>query len=100
MSEQLITSDFSAHLFWDIDANKLDWEKNKAQIIQRVLEYGLLSDWKLIQNKYGISQIGEVCKSIRSLDRKSLVFIATLADIPLNSFRCYTTTPLTNSHWA
>ena len=89
MSEQVNISDFSAHLFWDVNAENLNWEKNKAQIIQRVLEYGLLSDWKLIQNKYGISQIGEVCKSMRSLDRKSLVFIATLAGIPLNSFRCY-----------
>jgi hypothetical protein len=36
----------SDHLFWDIDKSKLDTIKSKKTIIQRVLDYGLMDDWK------------------------------------------------------
>ncbi|MCC7402028.1 MAG: hypothetical protein IT214_11145 [Chitinophagaceae bacterium] len=100
MSEEVSISDFSPHLFWDVDIESLDWNKNKALIVQRVMEYGLINDWEIILNRYGIDQIGRICKNLRSLDPKSLVFIATLTETPLNSFRCYTTKPLTSTHWS
>lgn len=92
-------NDFSPHLFWDVDRNKLDWEKNRSQIVKRVLEYGLLNDWKLIQQYYGVAQIGEICKTLRSLDERSLGFIATITDIPKESFRCYILKQSIPRHW-
>lgn len=91
--------DFSPHLFWDVDRNKLDWEKNKSQIVKRVLEYGLLKDWKLIQQQYGVDQIAEICKNLRSLDQRALSFIASLASIPPASFRCYILKQSILQHW-
>jgi hypothetical protein len=35
---------FSEHLFWDTDRNKMDLDENKAYIIRQVLEYGNLND--------------------------------------------------------
>ena len=92
-------TDFSPHLFWDVDRNKLDWKKNKSQIVKRVLEYGLLNDWKLIQHYYGVEQIAETCKNFRSLDERALSFIATLASVPEESFRCYTLKQSIPRHW-
>ena len=48
MSEQHLyrISDFSPHLFWDVDRSKLDFEAHAAQIIKGTLEYGLMKDWK------------------------------------------------------
>jgi len=92
-------SDFSPHLFWDVDRNKLDWEKNKSQIVSRVMAYGLLSDWKLIKRHYSLKQIGEICKELRSLDDRSLGFISSLTGIPKESFRCYILKQSTPGHW-
>lgn len=39
---------FSPHLFWDVDVNKIDPSKNKRWFINRILEYGLINDWKLL----------------------------------------------------
>lgn len=90
---------FSPHLFWDVDRNKLDWEKNKSQIVMRVMEYGLMNDWLLIQQQYGLGQIGAICKELRSLDDRSLGFISTLTGIPKESFRCYILRQSTPRHW-
>ncbi len=90
---------FSQHLFWDIDKNKLDFEKSQKFIIQRVLDYGLINDWQIIYNYYGLKKIGEISTTIRDLDKKSISFIATLSNIPRENFLCYTTKQSTPKHW-
>lgn len=89
----------SSHLFWDVDVHKLDFEKKKKFVIQRVLEYGLLSDWKIILEYYGINKIADTARSIKNLDKKSTSLISMLSGIPKKSFLCYTMKPLTPKHW-
>ncbi|RLD55276.1 MAG: hypothetical protein DRJ01_16860 [Bacteroidetes bacterium] len=92
-------SEFSSHLFWDVDINKVDINRNKRWLISRVLEYGLIEDWKLLVKYYGIEEIGKVAKSIRDLSNKTVAFISLLTDIPKNEFLCYTTKQLNQKHW-
>jgi len=99
MREQVNISDFSPHLFWEVNAGNLDWEKNKAQIIQRVVEYGLIRDWNILKEYYGLERIGEVCRDLRSLDAKSVNFISILTGIPKESFRCYILKQSIPPHW-
>ncbi len=88
MTERSIT-EFSPHLFWDVDPAGLDIEKRAAYIIERVLSYGLLSDWKQIKEIYGLQKIEEVSLTIRSLDPVTLSFLSTIFKINPSAFRCY-----------
>ena len=100
MSETSIKiEDFSEHLFWDVDKSKLDLEKSKKYIINRVLQYGLYHDWQIIYNYYGITKIGEVATRIRDLDKKTSSFIALLTNIPKEQFLCYTIAQSHPKHW-
>ena len=92
-------ADFSAHLFWDVDKEKLDLHLNKQQVIRQVLEYGLLSDWLIINRLYGIKAIAETTASFRQLDPKALSFIVALSGMSKESFKCYTIKPLMPKHW-
>ncbi len=92
-------NNLSSHLFWDVDRMTLDMSTHKKFIIRRVLEYGLLSDWIIIKNYYGIVEIGRIATSFRSLDRRAMSFIATYSGIPVNTFRCYTTRQSIPQHW-
>jgi len=92
-------SDLSSHLFWDIDKNSLCPKKNKRIIIQRVLDYGLMNDWKLIKEFYGTQEIANVAVDIRDLDPKSASFISALSKIPIEKFLCYTTTQSQENYW-
>jgi hypothetical protein len=49
-------SDLSPHLFWDIDSSGLEWQKIVNYIVEKVLIYGVLSDWKIINQIYGAGQ--------------------------------------------
>lgn len=97
--KQITVADFSPHLFWDVNKDKLDFTVNKGQVIQQVLEYGLISDWLIINKLYGIETIAETAVSFRQLDPKALSFIAALSGIPKESFTCYTTKLSMPKHW-
>jgi hypothetical protein len=92
-------NDFSSHIFWDVDKSMLDMECNNRFLIQRVLEYGVMNDWELLKQKYSIADIGYEAMQIKDLDEVSASFIATIADLPLEKFRCYTTKQLNKAHW-
>lgn len=83
-------SEFSNHLFWDVNRDELDLDTNKSFIVKRVLEYGLMRDWNLIYKYYGLQTIIELAKSFRSIDPKSFSFILNLSGLPKEDFRCST----------
>jgi len=89
----------SPHLFWDVDIRQIFWEEHKIFIVQRILEYGLLSDWMNLYRHTGIAEIGKIATQIRNLDKKSMTFISTLSNIPLTDFLCYNTQQSTPQHW-
>ncbi len=90
---------FSSHLFWDVDINSLTWEDNLNFIVQRVLDYGLISDWQLLLKSAGLEKISSAAMQLRDLDDRSLWFISALSQIPANEFRCYTLKQSTPPHW-
>lgn len=92
-------SDLSCGLFWDVDAGKLDWSKDSKLIVERVLQFGRLRDWKIITGKYGLQDIAKIAMQIRSLDSVSLSFISFVSGHPLEEFRCYTEKQLNPTPW-
>lgn len=94
-----INAGLSTHLFWDVNKDNLDMDKDMSLIIRRVLEYGLWNDWEIIHARYGIDLITEITAGFREIEPKAANFIAKLSGLPLDRFRCYTTRQSTNRHW-
>lgn len=82
-------SQLSSYLFWDVQPDNIDSDKNKRFIIQRVLERGTRKDWLLINKEYSLDVIVKEAQQMRSLDAKALSYIACMGDVPKESFRCY-----------
>jgi hypothetical protein len=89
----------SPHLFWDVNQEECSWEQHSHFIVERVLEYGLWNDWNILYRGIGLSEIANIALHLRSLSPKSLNFISTLAQIPKEKFRCFTTTQSNPPHW-
>jgi hypothetical protein len=89
----------SPHLFWDTDKSQLDLQQSKSFIIQRVVAYGLLQDWQMIKNTYGLEEIKKVVIASRTLDPVTLSFLCTLFHLNKEDFRCYATKQSTPDFW-
>ena len=92
-------NNFSKNLFWDADTSELDMEKHAGYIVERVLDGGTWDDWLFLRTYYGLEKIKNIALDLRSLERKSLAFIATVTRIPENQFRCYKQLQSNNLHW-
>jgi len=90
---------FSKHLFWDVDADKLDIDKYSAFVLQRVLEYGLWTDWVQIRSYYSMETIKDIAMNIRTLDPKTLSYIALYTNTDKKAYRCYKLAQLHPTLW-
>lgn len=62
------------HLFWDVDLEKIDLEKNKCFIIERILARGDLDDFKWAFSFFGEELIKDTLINAKALDAKSQNF--------------------------
>ncbi|MCF8367211.1 MAG: hypothetical protein K9H16_15585 [Bacteroidales bacterium] len=99
MLEKLDIRNLSPHLFWDVDAATISFDQHAEFVVGRVLDYGLMADWKILSKSIGVEQIAKIAMNIRELDPKSLSFISALSKIPKEKFRCFTTQQSMPQHW-
>ena len=99
MSTYSYISKLSPVLFWDVDREQMDAEQHSAGLIQRVLEYGTLQDWRLTRDYYGMDRIVADCKRLRTLDPMALSFICAMSNTNKEDYRCYQFKQSTQTLW-
>ena len=76
-----ITELFKKSLFWDVNPEILDSEKNSRFIIERVLVRGGMEDVKKVMKLYTRDQIIDAAKKSRNLDTITHNFCANYFNI-------------------
>lgn len=89
MSSKECINRLSEGIFWDVDRTQLDMNEYPAYVIPRVMEYGDMDDWRLINQFYGLEKIVEVCKQVRTLDPMCLSFLCAISHTKKEDYRCY-----------
>jgi len=75
-------------LFWDVKFDILDIEKNADFIIERVLSFGDIKDYKLMRKIYDFGKIKKAAIKANYPNKKTINFWSIIFDIPINSFLC------------
>ncbi len=88
MMETTAKPDLRASLFWDVNYDTIQWNKNFRFVIERVLERGTLEEWQEIKRYYGLEKIKEAALQARWLNKKVWHFCSVYFDEPLANFRC------------
>ena len=81
----------SKQAFWDINMEKMDYEKSADYIIRKVFEYGSWNDILEVTSFYGMAKIKEALTKATYLRENTLYFASLFLDIPRSKFACYTT---------
>jgi hypothetical protein len=74
----------SKTLFWDVDPENLDWEKNRQLIIERTLQRGLTHEVETIFSIYTYEQLQEALLKSKTLDKKTANYFCIKLNIPLS----------------
>ena len=91
--------DLPKHIFWDMNVNNLDQQKNKTIIIERVFNRGDINDIKTIIKLYGIDTVKKELIKAGFLDKKTLNWASSFLNIPKTKFQCYKKILSKQVHW-
>jgi len=89
----------SRQAFWDVDMEKIDYEKNARFVVEKVIDRGTHKDFLNILNFYGFRKVKELALQANWLSDVSINFCCTLFDVNPNDFKCYEKKQLNRQHW-
>lgn len=79
-----VSEAFHKSLFWDVDPEKLDWERNKQLIIERVFTRGITREVRCIFKTYSENEIKNAILKSKTLDKKTANYFSIKYKIPLS----------------
>ena len=80
---------FTKEIFWDADFSILEIGLHDSYIIERVLNFGMMEDWDKLKEIYSKEEILSNSINNRNIKRKTATFLATIWDIPITKFKCF-----------
>jgi hypothetical protein len=91
---------FNEALFWDVDPQKIDYDKWAKYVVERVVSSGSMKDWQALKKYYGLEKIKDVVKNqSRYLDNVTLNFLSFYFGEKKESFKCFERKQLTQELW-
>lgn len=79
-----VSDAFNKYLFWDVNPESLDWQKNAQFIIERILTRGFTKDVDTIFSIYSKEQIRSAVLKSKTLDKKTANYMSLYLSIPLS----------------
>jgi hypothetical protein len=89
----------SKQAFWDVDMEKIDYEKNAAHVVEKVIERGKAEDFNNLLKFYGFERVKELSLQALYLSDISINFCCTLFKVKPTDFKCYEKKQLNRQHW-
>ncbi len=86
-------------LFWDINFDNLDPLRHRRLIIERVLSFGNLQEFRTIMKYYGREIVRDEIKKVGYLDPKTFQFAVSFLKIPKKEMKCYILKQSRLQHW-
>jgi hypothetical protein len=86
---------FNKRIFWDVDFEKLDYDKKANFVIERVFERGDVDDIRQCRRYYGDEKVRDVLLNTKFLPEHRIYLASAVIDKPVEEFRCYTLRRLT-----
>lgn len=76
-------------IFWDVDSEKIDFEKKANFIIERVFERGDVEDIRMCRRFYGDVRIADALIKAKWLMPHTIYLAAALFNNHPEDYRCY-----------
>jgi hypothetical protein len=80
---------FDKRIFWDVNFEKLDYDKKAGFVIERVFERGDVEDIRQCRRYYGDEKITDVLLNTRFLPEHRIHLASAIINKPIEEFRCY-----------
>jgi len=80
---------FHRRIFWDVDFDKLDYDKLANFVIERVFDRGDVEDIRQCRRYYGDKKVSDALLNAKFLMEHRISLAAAVINKPIEDFRCY-----------
>ncbi len=80
--------------------DKIDYEKNAAHVVEKVIERGKLEDFDSLLKFYGFNKVCQLALQANWLSDISINFCCILFKVQPTEFKCYEKKQLNQRHWS
>lgn len=80
---------FQRRIFWDVDFDKLDYDRYANFVIERVFERGDVEDVRQCRRYYGDNKVSDALLNAKFLMETTIYLAAAVINKPIEDFRCY-----------
>ena len=80
---------FEKRIFWDVNFEKLDYDKQADFVIARVFERGDIEDIRQCRRYYGDTKVEKVLLNVPFLPEDRMHLAAAVINHQLIDFKCY-----------
>jgi hypothetical protein len=80
---------FQRRIFWDVDFDKLDYDKYANFVIERVFDRGDVEDIRQCRRYYGDGKVSDALLNVKFLMEHRIYLAAAVINKPIEDFRCY-----------
>lgn len=80
--------EFLKKYFWDVEFEKIDFEKRRTYILKRILNYGDQKAVRWMWGNFKKSEIKDVLSNFRGFSQKSANYWAIILDMPKEEVLC------------
>ena len=96
---ELQKPNISATAFWDVDFEKIDFEKSSVFVMDKVFNYGVFSDQLAIIRFYGIERIKKDVVKIAYFRKPVFAFISNFFELDKSLFTAYQRRQQQPNYW-
>ena len=90
---------FNKRIFWDVDFEKIDYDKKAVFVIERVFERGDVEDIRNCRRYYGDEKVATILSNAKWLSLATICLASALFNNELTDYKCYNTAQLNPTHW-
>jgi hypothetical protein len=83
----------SKQAFWDVDFDSIDYQKYQNWVIEKIFQFGTLSDLKEVIKFYGVEKCKDSLINAHFLRLNAISLGYLILDIPKEDFKCYKNRP-------
>jgi hypothetical protein len=99
MTDSATNPGFSRRIFWDVDYESIDYQKDKLYIIDKVMNFGVWEDFRAMIRFYGKDLVKREIVKVPYLKKDVLNFACFYFGLKPAQFKCYTRRQLQEPHW-
>ncbi|MCJ8210115.1 hypothetical protein MUY27_10375 [Mucilaginibacter sp. RS28] len=89
----------SKQAFWDVDMDKIDYEKHARFVVEKVIDRGSFEDFIAIKTFYGNERIKHEIVNANWIGDKEIYFCCAIFNLKPTDFKCYIKKQLNPQLW-